>query len=320
MDKKIAFLLRRFLTGKATNEEKKELDTWYNQPSRPTGPNDGLSLWPKVKVQIWSRLEASMHREVPDKGLNVWLRPAIAATIALAVGLAIWFWSVRPSSQKAPLYAEYTLKITTAAGEVKKNMFSDGTTVWLNAASTLSYRSDYGTKTREVLLNGEAYFEVAHDTVHPFIVHTRYSTTRVVGTSFTVRAYPGEVQMIGVATGKVQVQVDSADNQPIYSLIPGDKVSFDPQTAQTVSGHADLSMLMCWKDNALCFDSLPLTEVSASLQRKYKVPIRIANPVLARRQFRGSFQDVPLQKVLETLSLSMSLTITANGDTIIISE
>lgn len=320
MNKKIALLLRKFLTGKSSETEQADLDNWFEYTANTVNTGDVLYSWPEIKDLMWKHIAGKIK---PVKRVSllslVWFRSAIAASVLITIGISIYFLH---HANKAGNTQMATNGITISAGtsEMKQITFSDGTRVWLNARSTIRYSADYGKKTRKVDLSGEAFFDVARDATKPFVVYTLQSITKVLGTSFSVHAYPNEKQFVGVARGEVSVSLPNARGQNDCILKPGDKVSFDPHTKKVENSHINPDQLMSWKNNILYFDSLPLSEVAATLERKFGVTIHIKNAELANRLFKGTFENNELPGILGSIGLSMGLTIKQVNNTIELSS
>lgn len=318
MHKKTAILLRKFLVGKSSAEEQTELNDWYDQAPVEQPWSTKAQPWQAIKNRMWRQIEAKIKPEASTAVvINKWLRPAIAATVLIAAGISVFFIVHRPKTENILQYAKQDIHVSTSVGELKEVALCDGTHVWLNAKSSISYSKEYGKKLREISLEGEAFFQVARDTLKPFVVNTRYSITRVLGTSFTVSAYPDERQHVGVVSGKVMVKMPDSSNRSDFRLVQGEQVSLDPATNQSELENIDPEQLMSWKDNVLCFDSQALSEVAAILERKFGNQIRVTDSGLCNRQFTGTFDNETLPHILNTISLSMGLTIKQANDTIV---
>ncbi|MEI3421280.1 MAG: FecR domain-containing protein [Butyricimonas faecihominis] len=148
-------------------------------------------------------------------------------------------------------------------------VLADGTRVWLNAETELSYPSYFSGKDRRVKLKGEAYFEVTADTSMPFIVETKHLQINVLGTSFNISAYPDESHHATLAKGKIKAIYE--EKQVILS--PGE------QALLTDSGmivHAvDIATYTSWKERRFVFKNKPLQEVARDLERWYNVRLTI---------------------------------------------
>ena len=153
-----------------------------------------------------------------------------------------------------------------SSGEYKL-VLSDGTKVWLNSASKLKYPVAFTGGQRKVFLEGEAYFEVAADTVHPFLVETSGMSVTVLGTGFNVMAYPEEMEAaVTLVHGKVGVQTDH--RQQI--LQPDEQYVYQTTTRRGTVRKVDVSQYVDWKDGILNFDSMPLEELTRRLGRWYE--------------------------------------------------
>ena len=148
-------------------------------------------------------------------------------------------------------------------------VLADGTRVWLNAETELSYPSYFSGKDRRVKLKGEAYFEVTADTSMPFIVETKHLQINVLGTSFNISAYPDESHHATLAKGKIKAIYE--EKQVILS--PGEQALF---TDSGMIVHAvDIATYTSWKERRFVFKNKPLQEVARDLERWYNVRLTI---------------------------------------------
>ena len=144
---------------------------------------------------------------------------------------------------------------------------ADGTQVWLNAESRLEFPDRFNGNTREVRLQGEAYFEVKKDAKRPFIVHTDYLTTRVLGTSFDVRAYSPKDASVTLVSGRVQVKTDNL----AQVLSPGEQASL--KGSQLAVKAVDTYPITQWKEGFFYFDNQSLFFIMQELARWYGVNV-----------------------------------------------
>jgi transmembrane sensor len=181
-------LINRYLKNKATEQERKLVDEWYQSYDDIDG-SMSVAKEQQLKSEIYSYAKARVNNNPPKiRRLNIVRYAAAAAIIVLVTaGLLVRREIAQQQEQQKPTYAIFK----TGIGQVKKLELPDGSTVWLNAMSSIRISEDFEKKsTRSVYLDeGEAYFEVKHDPAHPFLVVTNSVTTRVLGTSFNVKAY-----------------------------------------------------------------------------------------------------------------------------------
>lgn len=175
---------------------------------------------------------------------------------------------------------------------------SDGTKVWLNAATTLVYAETFYGSTRDVYVTGEAYFEVAQNSHQPFIVHVDALSMKVLGTTFNVNTYETNV-VTTLASGKLLVAVN--DHQ--VTLQPGEQSVYNNGA---LSKHTvDASAFTAWKDGELFFDDAPMSDIAKVLSRNYEYNFVFDDPAAAKMQFTlGMHSPVYLQDVLIQINRS----------------
>jgi ferric-dicitrate binding protein FerR (iron transport regulator) len=215
---------------------------------------------------------------------------AIAASLLLLMGLSFFVYQSSINT--------ITKQYATKPGEHAKIMLSDGTKIWLNAGSRLKYPAKFKGDTREVYLTGEAFFDVAKDKKHPFIIHTDKMDTKVLGTSFNVQAYPDHAtQEVSVLTGRVNVK--SIVTQENVYVTPGQKVVFKSKSNK-LQAFTDipLNSISLWRKNIIVFEDAPLPEVIATINRKYNVTIEIGNKNLNNLKISAYFKELPVEQVV----------------------
>jgi ferric-dicitrate binding protein FerR (iron transport regulator) len=214
----------------------------------------------------------------------------IAASLIIIFGFSSFFLTYTSKHNSE----EYTTK----KGERANITLSDGTQIWLNAASTLKYPTEFKGDTREVYLTGEAFFDVAKDKVHPFIIHTNNMETKVLGTSFNVRAYSGqENQEVAVITGKVNVR-STLTNENVY-VTPGKKVALNVQNNKFYPYKSiQTSTISVWRNDIIVFEEIALPEVIATISRNYNVAIKIENENLNDLKISAYFKVLPPDQII----------------------
>ncbi len=163
--------------------------------------------------------------------------------------------------------------LSTSIGKTFQLTLPDGTRVWLNAESRLNYPRSFTGNTRTVRLTGEAYFEVAKDAAHPFIVQSGAVKTTVLGTSFNVRNYAGEAPHVTLVEGSVNVTHQGQH----LTLMPGQDATLDADN-RLVSENVDIKYFICWKDGYFYFDNMSLREIMVQVGKWYNVDVIFAHP------------------------------------------
>ena len=204
------------------------------------------------------------------------------------------------SSEKMEKVAYNTLSIPLGAEYCV--MLPDNTKVFLNSGSVLRFRVALNINSREVFLQGVAYFEVQKDSTKEFIVHTDQMKIRVLGTSFNVKAYPEQDMIATTLTeGKIQISCDSQ----LYNIIPGMQLTYHKRNRETNIQEVDTELYTSWKNGYYKFEEMPLEEIMSTLSRWYNLEIFYQSPAKKMIIFTGQlkrYDDVTqlLRKFEET--------------------
>jgi ferric-dicitrate binding protein FerR (iron transport regulator) len=185
--------------------------------------------------------------------------------------------------------------------------------VTLNSGATLSYPSGFTGSFRKVTLQGEAWFEVAHDKTKPFIVAAENIRIRVVGTSFSVNTKTVEnTKEVILSSGIVKVY-DETHPEKTTLLLPGEKAEItETDNAIQKTRNDDINFL-AWKTQHLVFNSTPLNEVAALLTKVYRTNIRLSDERLSKCTITATFDKQSLESVLNVLKATLDLQIRSNG-------
>jgi len=160
--------------------------------------------------------------------------------------------------------------LSTPNGGQYRVTLSDGTKVWLNAASSLSYPTNFTGEYRKVQLEGEAYFEVTHNAKHPFIVSTHEQQVKVLGTSFNVNAYINERKTVTTLLNG-RVELSSSGSSSTTQLRPGEQSVLDHSGFEV--GAVDATLYAAWKEGEFRFKATPLIEALRQVERWYNLDI-----------------------------------------------
>ena len=210
----------------------------------------------------------------------------------------------------------HTHTLTVPRGETFKITLCDGTEVWLNANTHFVYPTAFIGKERIVTLKGEAYFKVAKDTEHPFIVKTPHVQTRVLGTEFNIRSYSPEDTHIVLISGKVEVS-NTKDNA-YTPLIPGEDAHLQPD-GRFIMTEVDLDSYIYWKDGFFYFDDITLKDIMENIGRWYNVNIEFRNPdAMKYKMHFVSDRTKQLEHTLKLLNQMKKATATIRNNTIVI--
>ena len=212
---------------------------------------------------------------------------------------------------------EYNVLTTSKQGNIKVVLY-DGSHVWLNAGSELRYPNSFVENQRVVYLKGEAYFEVKRDTLRSFVVHTPYSNTKVLGTSFNVSAYEDETTTaITLVSGKVEVY-----NQHEKCILkPGWQAVTENKSGTLKTREVDVTGYVSWKDGMFEFNDMPLEQLVSQLSRWYDVDFFFANSDIRDFKFTGAIKrSNTLLFMLEFIEKTSNVYFKVNGNVIQIYE
>jgi len=229
-------------------------------------------------------------------------------------------------------------EIVTKRGSKSFVKLPDGTTVRLNTDSRLTYISFSVGKTREVTLEGEAYFDVAHDSSTPFIIHSGKVKIKVLGTSFNVRNYPQDnVLETSLIKGKIEVSLESRP-EDIIILKPTEKLIIAKSqdelssatkiskkldnkvvlTSITYIRHDSLVAETSWLNDRLVFVNQPLEKIAIELERKYAISITFKDQRVKNYRYTGVFDNVSLEKIFELIKYSKNINYKIDDKSIVI--
>lgn len=252
-------------------------------------------------------LETELHQFRPDR--FKWL---IAATVSLVAGVLI---SLLYFSNQ-PLTGATMLTQQVSRGEKASFKLPDGTRVQMNSESTITYPEKFDDDMRQVVLTGEAFFEVVRNEQKPFIVKTGDITTQVLGTSFNVKAYEDDLIAVTVTSGKVQVNYTPSDSSsggvPAYPLaqtgmvlIPNDQAIFN-STSGLEKLTVDASNYNAWKDGVLKFEEARFEDAVEELERWYGIDIEV-DPRAANCRITAEYTGEKLRVILRNFELLMGI-------------
>jgi transmembrane sensor len=224
----------------------------------------------------------------------------VAAILVVCITLA-WILSPATDPITPSLFTTEEavfVKKTTATGEKLQLTLSDDTKIWINSSSEVVFPEKFEADRRTISLRGEAYLEVAHDSLRPFSVHTDGLVTTVLGTSFNVNAKEAGKTKIALVSGKVSV----ASSWSEVMVGPGEMVDFDGTTDSMQVVGFKPSEVLAWKDGVLLFQKASFEEVKNALEEWYGVQIVVENSSGVKWQFSGEYRQQTLKEVLQSIS------------------
>jgi transmembrane sensor len=232
-------------------------------------------------------------------------------------------WRAKNPASETVVAVQPLRTVSTKRGQTAEVYLSDGTRVTLGAASTLRFPAAFGAA-RDVLLEGEGYFDVVHDSLRPFAVHTAHAVARDIGTKFNVRAYPGTAGTeVLVAEGAVALAAAShpSPTPPVTErlvLTRADLGRLDPNGGLTVVRGVDVDAYLGWMHGRLVFADAPITEVLPRLGEWYDVELRLADSSLADARVTATLEADASSEALALVAAALDARIERHGRTVVL--
>jgi transmembrane sensor len=260
--------------------------------------NHGLCLGTKFEDDLMAKIQSGKSKT----GTLGDYRAIMKCAAVVALVCVITFVVIQVRTQKTTLMTEQS---------ARQFQLPDGSSVWLNTNSRLTYEKDFLQK-RAVQFSGEGFFNITHDPSHPFSIETESTATQVLGTSFNLRSYAKEdsVELI-VIEGKVSFLPAKADEVIISSQ---HKAVYSRTDQKTVESTVQDLNVIAWKTRLLDFVDAPMNKVLEDLQRYNGVPISVENEDVLTCHFSGSFENKTLEEILATLAFSLDLEYKKNSN------
>jgi len=318
-------LIERYIHNQTDQDEVKrlniriknnqEISSWLEQEiiaSPSTMDND-------VQARIFRDIENKIDiKDKTDKAeqnhfqLTKWLR--VAAMFVLPVITAVGMYFYRSPDETVP----GQLVVAVERGQKANITLPDGSKVWLNSQSRLTYSTNFNVRQRELQLDGEAYFEVAHNPNKPFIVRSNDISVRALGTAFGVKAYNEDV-LISSILMKGKVLVTTPDGEAI--LKPNERIIYDKtkhkKEQTTVTNATDFTG---WIHNELRFEDESLGDIAKTIRRIYNVEVVFASEKLKSQRYTGTINNNSLESVLNIISLTSPVSFQINNQQVTLSE
>jgi transmembrane sensor len=313
MQERLHYLFEQYLENRCT---RKELEEFFNYIRKAEHDQQLRQLIRNVYSSI--RKDFSSLTCVDENGQLIlnqpdWLkqpartvtfkkiRTRLAVTVSAAAIICTMWMTLKtsPTQKKASNISAVTKK-TTDRSESKFLLLEDSTQVWLNAASSLEFPDEFNSKTREVYLSGEAYFDVKHADKIPFIIHTGNVSTTVLGTAFNIKAYPGQKNIIvSVSRGKVKV---SRKNTLIATLVNGQQAKIEDKGTGIIERTIPAIDIAAWQQGSIVFDDEAFEDIIADIERIYNTSIRIQDNSIRRLNVSTSFKkEIGAEQALQVL-------------------
>jgi len=274
-----------------------------------------------IRVDREERRDQMSRPAVGFTGIsNNWIKLAAAVIIVPLVSVGIFYFLNRTDNQTLSVRSGHkndVEKRVSDKGQKSILVLSDGTKVWLNAASKISYPKDFETQnTRDVYLEGEAFFDVAHNENKPFIVHTSSINIKVLGTSFNVKSYFDEKTIeTTLVQGKVRIEQSDGKGNSIgdVELKPNQRAVFNKESKIINIKEVVADNSLSWKRERLVFDEESIDNVILQMERWYNVKIYVKNKGNLDCKLTASIENESLEEILNLISIAHNIQYSISG-------
>lgn len=318
-DKQYIDLFEKFLHNRATEDETGQLRAIIRSNGNMQRIfEDKLAMSdPSMDDGVKKRIFENIRQGIRAKERTIpihrnWKRALQwAAILILPVvsALSVYYFTQDTDNSRQPTV------ITARNGEKAEVVLPDGSKVWINSGSTLTYEKSFNRKKRPVYLEGEAYFEVAKNTKRPFIVKTQSMDVQAIGTAFNVRSYKSDQHVSAILLeGKVKVTASGKET----TLNVNQRATFDRYSNLLTTDEVRASRFIEWKNGNIYFNNQTFNDIALTLSRIYNVNIQFASEELRPMRFSGTLGSSGIKNALDILSLASPMYYDVKDTTIIL--
>jgi transmembrane sensor len=357
-------ILVKYLAGSASEDEREVILHWIHENpdhqkyfdelksyylltkviQKPSGFNKDES-WKKIQASYYKKRYLSEQEQRKRGHRKTILYAVISSAAAVLIAFFLGYSAHRGSWIKQTASPQAQNEILVPLGAKSHITLADGTKVWLNAGSKLKYPDGFSRDSREVYLEGEAFFDVKENNKRMFVVKTSNLDIKVYGTQFNVKSYPEEnLIQTTLVKGSVAIETYSDNTQKkavflkpnqtaifykstpaVQNIeIPDDRnnqeIAVESGEKIVISPLVNAVPITSWKDNRWIIISEELEDLAIKLERRYNVKISFANESLKKYKFSGTLKDETFEQVLQVIQLSAPITYQIDGNEVLFKE
>lgn len=307
-------LLQKYIAGNATEAEKQRVTKWIQE--NPENMREYMAQRKLHDMALWRTEPVAEENSRERKHFSlrgVCMEAAKIAAVLVIVLLGTHYWTGKHQVPEDKTWQS----IYVPAGQRAELMLADGTKVWLNSRSTLTFPGSFKGNIRNVKLDGEGYFAVTKNVEQPFIVETNKCNVKVLGTEFNVMAYAADsVWETSLLEGAVEILVPGSNNSGMR-LEPNMMASLKGN--RLVKGRIKEADYFLWREGLLCFNDISVRDMIEKLKLYYGVDIVVNNTRILKNRYTGKFRTKDgVEHVLKVLKLNNKFTYTKNDETNVI--
>jgi transmembrane sensor len=306
-DERLTFLFQQYINKQCTRAEYAEFMLLINEAGKDGLLKELLDDYyngSPADTKLPANRAGEIFKNIIDSDPGNYTQPSFykikafqawAAAVLVVLSISTLFYLNNRTGTHKVKFAQF--KSDTTRKLIK---LADGSTVILNRHSSIQYPLTFKGKTREVVLTGEGYFDIAHDKQKPFIVHTGKLTVTVLGTAFNIRANPEDKNVtVMVTRGKVSV----SNNKGVLAVItPNQQITYDKTSNSSIRNELTVKQAAEWYNKDLFFDDVTMSDAADLLEKQFDVKINFSNEQIKNCRFTGTFlYGEKLEQVLKVI-------------------
>jgi transmembrane sensor len=324
-ENEIRQLFSNYINGKGNTEDIKKVFHLLSIPEgeriyRELSENEDEEVLTETidqtsKKELFRKILVSIDKETNNKEkkspfqMNIY---KYAAAIILLISVSVFVIFQSEKTVHGTLNQPHK-EFVNLENQRSNIILPDGTKVWLNQNSSLCFPEEFEGKTRNVILSGEAYFEVTKDPQKPFCIESGELQTIVLGTSFNIKHHEDHKNaIISLITGKVSVE----SSETVINLSPGNELVYNMESGKSVIKEFDHEEITAWIEGKIILKSCRLDSALIKISEYYNTPITLLNPVDNHSRVTSTFNQQDLTSVLSSLSYTMDFEYKSKNDTI----
>lgn len=311
--------LIRYFSGKTSADESKQIKDWIKNPANEKDVRGTLGhVWANAEIELsgerpdFESLLGQIRRRISSKENNssrflggpffhIFSRVAAILFFPLLISLLVLYLKTEPFVSDGEHRSDQR-EIYTKPGIRLKTELPDGTLVWLHDGTTLRYPESFRGRERRVFVDGEAYFEVASDEDHPFVVESPFMETTVTGTKFNLNAYSADGFFEAtLQEGKISLK----NNSGLYRMSPGQQLHYDAKTGEIARQQVNPYLSSAWIEGKLIMQDEPLDIAVKKISRWYNIEVVLQDEILHNYYLTATIENEKPEQTLKLISMAL---------------
>lgn len=280
---------------------------WKNDMDSDRFPGGGGESWKRLQITLGQK---SFERWQKTRKLEQFFRVAAIFFFVVGLGSMAWYFTYQP--QTIP---ETVTSVMAENGQISKVELPDGSLVWLNADSKMTYNNFFSAENRKVTLTGEAYFDVIKNEKLPLVVDCNGLQVKVLGTRFNVNAYEtGKTAEVVLEEGAVEL-INTTTNENFYRMKPGERIKVNLQTTKYSAEMVKTARYTSWREGIVNIYDLSIEDLVKRLEKRYNQQFELT-PDVKELRYTFTIENEPLEDVLKLMERITPVKVEQTDETI----